>query len=73
MIVMFEKESKFIIDYNLNKIRHLGGNITFEKLAGSGVHPAIIKFISAELDKLIYEDRNKLLQQSVFQAIFLYV
>ncbi len=63
---MFEKEIKFIVDYNLNKIKNLGSFISFEKLAGSGMHPAIVQYISAELDYLITEDRKKLLQQSVF-------
>ncbi len=63
---MFEKEIKFIVDYNLNKIKSLGSYISFEKIAGSGVHPAIVQYISAELDYLIAEDRKKLLQQSLF-------
>ena len=63
---MFEKEIKFIVDYNLNKIKSLGSFISFEKLASSGVHPAIVQYISAELDYLIAEDRKKLLQHSVF-------
>ncbi len=63
---MFEKEIKFIVDYNLNKIKSLGLYISFEMLAGSGVHPAIIQYISAELDYLIEEDRKKLLKHSVF-------
>ncbi len=63
---MFEKEITFIADFNLNKIKSLGSFITFDKILNSGVHPAIIQYISAELDFLINEDRKKLLQQSVF-------
>jgi hypothetical protein len=63
---MFEKEIKFIADFNLNKVKSLGSFITFEKLRGSTIHPAIIQYISAELDYLISEDRNRLLQESVF-------
>jgi len=63
---MFEKEIKFIVDYNLNKIKSLGSYLSFEKLAANGVHPAIVQYISGELDYLISEDRKKLLQQSVF-------
>jgi len=63
---MFEKEIKFIADFNLNKIKSLGSFITFDKILNSGVHPAVIQYISAELDFLINEDRKKLLQQSVF-------
>ena len=63
---MFEKEIKFIADFNLNKIKSLGSFITFEKLLSSNIHPAVVQYISAELDYLISEDRKKLLQQSVF-------
>ncbi len=63
---MFEKEIKFIADFNLNKIKSLGSFITFEKLSNSGIHPSIIQYISAELDYLINEDRKKLLQESLF-------
>ncbi len=65
-VKMFEKEIKFIADFNLNKIRSFGSFITFEKLLNSGIHPAVLLYISAELDYLIVEDRKKLLQQSVF-------
>lgn len=63
---MFEKEIKFIIDFTLNRINRLGSFFTFEKLAAAEVHPAIIQYISAQLDYLIYEDRKKLLQNSSF-------
>lgn len=63
---MFEKEIKFIVDFNLNKIRKLGSFFTFEKLERAGVHPSILKYISSEIDFLIYEDRKKLLQNSAF-------
>jgi len=63
---MFEKEIKFVSDFTLNKIKNLGSFITYEKLASVDIHPAILRYISSELDFLIYEDRKKLLQQSVF-------
>ncbi len=63
---MFEKEIKFIIDFTLNRINKLGSFFTFEKLASAEVHPAIILYISAQLEYLIYEDRKKLLQNSSF-------
>ncbi len=63
---MFEKEIKFISDFSLNKIKKLGSFFTFEKLLNSNIHPAILQYINAELDYLIYQDRNKLLQKSVF-------
>ncbi|MGD8305568.1 MAG: hypothetical protein PVF17_02855 [Ignavibacteria bacterium] len=63
---MFENEIKFISDFSLNKIRNLGSFVTYEKLSGSKLHPAIVTYISAELDYMIYRDRKKLLQDSIF-------
>ncbi|MEO8399977.1 MAG: hypothetical protein ABI550_09225 [Ignavibacteriaceae bacterium] len=63
---MFDKEIKFITDFSLNKIKKLGSFFTFEKLLSSNIHPAILQYINSELDYLIYQDRNKLLQKSVF-------
>lgn len=63
---MFEKEIKFIADFSLNKVKKLGSFFTFERLLNSDLHPAIAQYISAELDFLIYEDRRKLLHDSVF-------
>jgi hypothetical protein len=63
---MFEKEIKFITDFNLNKIKKSGSFFTITHLAAANVHPAIIQYISAELDYLILIDRQRLLQKSVF-------
>jgi len=63
---MFEKEIKFIGDFCFNQVRSLGSNFTLDKIANAGVHPAIVQYISAELDFMIYSDRRKLLQQSYF-------
>ena len=63
---MFEKEIKFIADYNLNKVKSFGSFITFERLLSSSMHPAVIQYISAELDYLISEDRKRILRESVF-------
>ncbi len=63
---MFEREIKFIYDFNLNKVNKLGPFFTFEQLLASDVHPAILQYISAEIDYLIFEDRQKLLKNSVF-------
>ena len=56
---MFEKEIKFISDFCLNKVKGLGSFFTYEKLAGTDLHPAILRYISAELDYMIYSDRKK--------------
>lgn len=63
---MFEREIKFIYDFNLNKVKQLGANLTFETLAAAPLHPAILQYISAEIDYLVYEDRQKLLRNSNF-------
>jgi hypothetical protein len=63
---MFEKEIKFIYDFNLNKVNKLGPFFTFEQLLTSDIHPAILQYISAEIDYLVFEDRQKLLKNSVF-------
>ena len=63
---MFEKEVKFIVDFSLNKVKNLGSFFSFEKLLGTEIHPAILHYISAEIDFLIFEDRKKLIQNSVF-------
>jgi len=63
---MFEKEIEFIYNYNLNKIQHLGSFISYEQLISTDIHPALLQYVSAEIDFLIYEDRQKLLQDSLF-------
>lgn len=63
---MYEKETQFIIDFNINKIENLGNSFAFEKLADLELHPAIIKYISGELDYLMYEERKTLLDNSAF-------
>ena len=63
---MFEKEIRFISDFSLNKLKSLGSFVTFEKLSATELHPAIISYISAELDYMIFRDRKKLLEDSIF-------
>lgn len=63
---MFEKEIKFIGDFCFNQVRSLGSSFTLDKIISAGVHPAVVQYISAELDYMIYSDRRKLLQQSYF-------
>ncbi len=63
---MFEREIKFIYDFNLNKVNKLGPYFTYEQLLASDINPAILHYISAEIDYLIFEDRQKLLRNSVF-------
>ena len=63
---MFEKEIQFITDFNLNKIKKLGSFFSLDDLTKAKVHPAIVQYISAEIDYLIFLDRQNLLQKSVF-------
>jgi hypothetical protein len=63
---MFEKEIQFIVDFSLNKVKNLGSFFSFEKLLSTNIHPAILHYISAEIDFLIFEDRKNLIQNSVF-------
>ena len=63
---MFRKEIKFIYDFNLNKVRKLGAYLTYEQIKKAKIHPAILHYISAEIDFLIFEDRQKILKDSIF-------
>ncbi len=63
---MLEKEIKFISDFIINKIKDLGSYFTYDELFNSDINHAVLKFISAEVDFRIFEDRKKLLQNSLF-------
>src|SRR3989304_4514411 len=63
---MFEKEIKSISDFSLTKLKKLGGFFTLEQIRSAKLHPAIIRYIDAEIDFLIYQDRKKLLHNSSF-------
>lgn len=63
---MLEKEIKFIYDFNSNLVKELGLYFTFEELHSNKIHPSLVKFISAEIDYQIFEDRRNLLKNSAF-------
>ena len=63
---MFENEIKFINDFILNKVKELGSFITIEKFLSTDIHPAIKKYVGGEIDYLIFEDRKKLIENSLF-------
>lgn len=63
---MFENEIKFISDFTLNKVKELGSFITIDKLMSIDIHPSIKKYVEGEIDYLIYEDRKKLIENSLF-------
>ena len=63
---MLEREVKFIYDFNSNKVKKLGATATFTELLPLGIHPAILQYISAEIEYRIFEDRQTLLKHSMF-------
>ncbi|MCE1188388.1 MAG: hypothetical protein LWX56_04540 [Ignavibacteria bacterium] len=63
---MFEREIRYITDFTLNSIKKLGSFFTLGSLSSAKIHPAIMQYISAELDYLIFLDRQRLLQKSLF-------
>ena len=65
-LAMFEREIKFIYDFNLNRVKKIGSFVSYGQLIQAELHPAILQYISAEIDFLIFEDRQKLLKNSVF-------
>ncbi len=63
---MFEEEIKIIADYYSSKTKTLGHYFNYLQLLSLDLNPALLHYISAEIDYLIYEDRKKLLKDSVF-------
>ena len=63
---MFENEIKFINDFVLNKAKDLGPLFTIEKFLSTDIHPSIKKYVESEINYLIYEDRKKLIDNSLF-------
>ena len=63
---MFEREIQFIYDFNSNKVQKVGNYISLEQLRKVEIHPAILQYIVGEIDFLVFEDRQKLLKDSLF-------
>lgn len=63
---MFENEIQFISDFSHNQLKKFGSFVTYEKLSKTDLHPAILSYISAELDYMVFRDRRKLLEDSIF-------
>ncbi len=63
---MFENEIKFINDFILNKTKDLGSLFTIEKFLSADIHPAIKRYVEGEINYLIYQDRKKLIDNSLF-------
>ncbi|GJQ63070.1 MAG: hypothetical protein SCALA702_21230 [Melioribacteraceae bacterium] len=63
---MFDKKKKFIYDFNINQLKKLGPYFTIEKLGEVDIHPAIETFVNAAIDDLIFQDRQQLTGNSIF-------
>ncbi len=63
---MFQREIKFIYDFTVNKIKRIGAYVTYDELVSADIHPAILQYIAGEISYMIFEDRQKLLKESVF-------
>lgn len=63
---MFEKIISEIYDNSIRAIKERGDAISFDDLNSIGIHPSIIKYLSADLEDAIRRDRAKLLEKSSF-------
>ncbi|RMD50853.1 MAG: hypothetical protein D6830_01690, partial [Ignavibacteria bacterium] len=63
---MYKEELNRILSYYESDLQQLGQFATFEELSKIDIHPAILKYISGEIDYAIYEDREKLLHNSMY-------
>ncbi len=63
---MFKKEISFISDLNFNKLQVVGDRFTIDDLKTSRLHPAILHFINASIDKAIFSDRKRIEENSIF-------
>ncbi len=63
---MFEQYFQEVHNFYGRKIRELGPYFTYEEFSALEIHPAIGEYISAEIDFVIFEDRQKILKNSIF-------
>lgn len=63
---MFENEIKFISDFTLNKVKDFGPSFTIVQFLSTEIHPSIKKYVESEINYLIYQDRKKLIENSLF-------
>ncbi len=63
---MYKNDINRINEYYNSQLNKLGQFVAFEELSQIDLHPAILRYISAEIDYLIFEDREKLLHNSSF-------
>lgn len=65
-MAMFEREVKFIYDFSSSKVKKLGNTATYAELLPLDLHPAIMRYIAAEIEYRVFEDRQTLLKHSMF-------
>ncbi|MBN2572494.1 MAG: hypothetical protein JXA68_10230 [Ignavibacteriales bacterium] len=58
-MTMFKEEIKNIFNKSIIKLESIGNTCTFYDLLKTNLHPAILQYISAELDYVVFEDRLK--------------
>ncbi len=63
---MYKKEISFLADLNLNKLQALGDNFLISDIRKSNIHPAILQYIIAEIDKQILSDRLNITDNSMY-------
>lgn len=63
---MYQEEINRIAKHYQDGIAKLGQYVTFNELSELDLHPALLRYISGEIDFLIFDDREKLLHNSVF-------
>jgi len=63
---MFEELINNINSFYQQRLASVGRFISLEQLSKINLHPALLKYINAEVNFLIFEDRNKLLKNSAF-------
>ena len=63
---MFKKEISFISDLNLNKLQVVGDRFTIDDLKSSKIHPSVLHYINASIDKEIFSDRKRIENNSIF-------
>ncbi|MBN1638074.1 MAG: hypothetical protein JW866_03850 [Ignavibacteriales bacterium] len=56
---MFKEEIKNLYNENISKLKSIDEECTFYDLLKTTLHPAILQYISAELDYVVFEDRLK--------------
>jgi len=64
---MFKNEIKFITDLNSAKIKNYSGFLSLRDIKKSKIHNAVLKYVLAEIEQQLYNDRLKLVNNSIFE------